>query len=260
MPQSSGSKASNWQAESLRLTVFLATNVQLRDEGWWTKVAGTDPENRIAKPNRGEIVEAGIFQGNVLTLSVQPGRVDWILGPNMSIEDDLGEIKSVGSFRSAETTFSATMSDWLKDCPSTVRLAYGAVLLEPVENREKGYLRVAEYVPAVKIDPLGSEDFLYQINRPRESTTVKGMRLNRLSKWSVASFQPVRFSIGIPQSQPRQPLVYSHGGTLAMACRAEFDLSTAAGIQQELPHDMLPRIFNELVALGSEIAQYGDMP
>jgi len=152
------------------------------------------------------------------------------------------------------------MSDWLKDCPSTVRLAYGAVLLEPVENREKGYLRVAEYVPAVKIDPLGSEDFLYQINRPRESTTVKGMRLNRLSKWSVASFQPVRFSIGIPQSQPRQPLVYSHGGTLAMACRAEFDLSTAAGIQQELPHDMLPRIFNELVALGSEIAQYGDMP
>ena len=143
MPQSSGSKASNWQAESLRLTVFLATNVQLRDEGWWTKVAGTDPENRIAKPNRGEIVEAGIFQGNVLTLSVQPGRVDWILGPNMSIEDDLGEIKSVGSFRSAETTFSATMSDWLKDCPSTVRLAYGAVLLEPVENREKGYLRVA---------------------------------------------------------------------------------------------------------------------
>ena len=78
MPQSSGSKASNWQAESLRLTVFLATNVQLGDEGWWTKVAGTDPENRIAKPNRGEIVEAGIFQGNVLTLSVQPGRIDWI--------------------------------------------------------------------------------------------------------------------------------------------------------------------------------------
>jgi len=259
MPQSSGSIASNWQAESLRLTVFLATNVQLKDEGWWAKITGTVPENKIAKPSRGELVEAGIFQGNALTLSVQPGRVDWILGPNASIEDNLSEIKSVGTFESAGATFSATMSNWLKDCPSTIRLAYGVVLLEPVENREKGYLRITEYVPAVKIDPRGSEDFFYQINRPRESTTTKGMRLNRLSKWSVASFQPVRFSIGIAQNQP-QPLVYSHGGTPAMACRAEFDLSTAAGFLQELPHDMLPSIFNELVALGSEIAQFGDVP
>jgi hypothetical protein len=260
MPQSSASVASNWQAESLRLTVFLATNVQLKDEGWWTKVTGADPENKTAKPNRGELVEAGIYQGNALTLSVQPGRVDWILSPNVSLEDNLSEIRSVGSFEGAGATFSAIMSNWLKDCPSTVRLAYGGVLLEPVESRERGYLRIAEYVPAVKVDPLGSEDFLYQINRPRESTTVKGMRLNRLSKWSVASFLPVRFSIGIPQSQPAQPLVYSHGGTPAMACRAEFDLSTATGIQYELPHDMLPSIFNELVALGSEIARHGDIP
>ena len=134
------------------------------------------------------------------------------------------------------------------------------MLLEPVENREKGYLRITDYVPSVKIDPQRSEDFLYQINRPRESTVIKGMRLNRLSKWSVASFLPVRFSIGMPQSQPGQPLFYSHGGTPAMACRAEFDLSTATGIQHELPHDMLQSIFNELVALGSEMAQYGDVP
>jgi hypothetical protein len=52
MPQSSGSIALKWQAESLRLTVFLSTNVQLKDEGWWTKITGTNPENRTAKPNR----------------------------------------------------------------------------------------------------------------------------------------------------------------------------------------------------------------
>ena len=242
------------------MTVFLTPNVQLRDEGWWAKVAGTDPENKTAKPSRGELVEAGIFQGNALTLSVQPGRIDWILGPNVAIEDDLSVIKSMGSFERARTTFSAVMSNWLKYCPPIVRMAYGAVLLEPVENREKGYLRIAEYVPAVKIDPLGSEDFFYQINRPRESITAKGIRLNRLSKWSVASFQPVSFSFGIPQNQPAQPLVYSHGGAPVMACRAEFDLSTPGGIQYEVPHDKLPSIFNELLALGWEIAQHGDIP
>src|SRR5208282_50763 len=104
--------------------------------------------------------------------------------------------------------------------PPAIRLAYGAILLQPVDNRETGYLRLGELASAVKIDPK-SEDFFYQINRPRESTTLKNMRLNRLSKWSVALFQPMRFAFGFPQNQPAQPMVYSHGGTPAMACRVE---------------------------------------
>jgi len=259
MPQATGTKTPNWRAESLRLTIFLAANIQPKDEGWWSKVAGAEPESKTAKPNRGELVEAGLFQGNALTLSVQPGRIDWLLSPNVSIEENLSEIKSVGSFDSAEKAFSTIMLNWLDACPATVRLAYGVVLLEPVGNREEGYRRIAEYVPSVEIDPVGAEDFFYQINRPRQSEVAEGMRLNRLSKWSVAFFQPIRFAIGIPQGQPNQPLVYSHGGTPALACRVELDLSTAASLQEELHHNSLPNIFKELVSLGSEIAQKGDV-
>src|SRR5215469_4073100 len=142
MPQSSGSKAANWLAESFRLTVFLAPNVQPKDEGWWARVTGANPESKTAKPARGELVETGIFQSNVLTLSVQPGRIDWILSPNLSSENESGEIKSVGSFEDVGKTFSTAMSSWLNYCPPIVRLAYGAVMLEPVENRKAGYIRI----------------------------------------------------------------------------------------------------------------------
>jgi hypothetical protein len=263
MPQSPSSKPSNWQAESFRLSLFLAPDVRANGEGWWTKVAGAEPENRNAKPARGELIESGFLAGNVLTLSVQPSRVDWFLSPNFFPEGDDGRavgIKSVGAFESTGQTFLPTLINWLNDCPAIVRLAYGAVLLEPVDNREAGYLRIAEYLPAVKVDPFGSEDFFYQINRPRESRAVKGLRLNRLSKWSVSSYQPLSIAIGVPQGQSGQPLVHSHGGTPAIACRAEFDLSTPGGVQDKLPHDALPGIFEELVILGAEIAQKGDIP
>lgn len=244
------------------MSVFLVAGVFANGEGWWSKVAGAVPENRNSKPARGELIEAGFFGGNVLTLSVQPGRIDWFLSPNIFPQgDDRSDvgIKSVGEFESTGKMFLTTIMKWLDDCPAIVRLAYGAVALEPVDNRMAGYVRIAEYLPAVKIDPAGSEDFFYQINRPRESRVIKGMRLNRLSKWSVASYQPLSIAIGVPVGPSGQPLVHSHGGTPAMACRAEVDLSTPGGVQDELPHGALPSIFEELVILGAEITRQGDI-
>jgi hypothetical protein len=260
MPQTPNSKPSPWQAESFRLSVFLAPNVQPRDEGWWARVTGADPENKTSKPTRGEFSESGIFQGNLLSLAVQPGRIDWIMGPNLAMDDDpdVG-LRLVGSFEVVEKTFVSIMTHWLESCPSITRLAYGATLLEPVESKESGYRRIAEYLPAIKIDP-GSSDLFYQINRPRESQVIRSnFLLNRLSKWSVSSFQAVRIAVAAMVNQRIQPSIHSHGGAPVMACRLELDLSTPAGTQNELPHDTLPHIFSELVALGSEIAQKGDI-
>src|ERR1051326_6486099 len=113
MSESTGSKASNWQAESLRMTLFLAPNVQPADESRWIKVTGTQPENSTAKPNRGELVEAGIFQGVNLTLSVQPGRIDWVVSPNLSQEDEPSGLKTLGEFGTVAKDFLSTVSNWL---------------------------------------------------------------------------------------------------------------------------------------------------
>jgi hypothetical protein len=258
MPQT----PSNWQAESFRLTAFLRPNERPNGEGWWTGAARTQPESRNVKPARGELIESGFVEGKVLTLSVQPGRIDWFLSPNMFPEGEntpANDIRILGAFRSTSQVFLEIVRNWLSECPPIVRLAYGAVLLESVTNREAGYRRVAEFLQTVTIDPVGSEDLFYQINRPRPSRAVHDLRLNRLSKWSVSSFQPLAISIGVPQGQAgAQPIVYSHGGTQAMACRVELDLSTPAGIQ-ELPHLELLNIFQELVNLGAEIAEQGDI-
>jgi hypothetical protein len=250
-------RTSHWQAESLRLTVFLTTTSQPKAEGWWSKLSGGDPETRNAKPRSGELFEAGNFQGSVLSLALQPGRVDWFLSPSLAQEDESAQIRSLGNLHGAVNTFSAAMLKWLEECPPAVRLAYGGVLLEPVHNKEAGYLRLSELVHGVKIDP-SSEDFFYQINKPRDSKTINDLRLNRLSKWSVAMFQPMRVAFGIPQNQPGQPMVYSHTGTPSLACRVELDLSSCA-TSNELPHSMLAPLFTELVSLGTEIAEQGDV-
>ena len=166
------------------MTVFLRPNERPNGEGWWIRAAETEPESCNTKPARGELIEAGFVEGNVFTLSVQPGRINWFLNPNMFPQGEDASpsgIKSVGSFRSASQLFLAIIRRWLSECPPTVRLAYGAVLLEPVASRETGYRRIAEFLPAVAIDALGSEDFFYQINRPGSSPAIAGQRLNRLS-------------------------------------------------------------------------------
>jgi hypothetical protein len=259
MPSSLENQKPKWLAESLRLTVFVPPYVQPQGEGLWGEIIGTAPENKMAKPSRGEFVEAGLVLGNTLTLSIQPGRIDWILSPNLSSEEDLDGVKSIGKPEEAAKSFSEIVSKWLPDCPSSVRLAYGVVLLERVESREEGYLRLRDLIRSVQIDPK-SEDFFYQINRPRESTSVEGMRLNRLSRWSVASYQPVRFSFTIQQNQPAHPSMYAHSGVQTMACRAELDLSTPATTLVELPHDKVKPICSEFVDLALEIALRGDLP
>jgi hypothetical protein len=44
------------------------------------------------------------------------------------------------------------------------------------------------------------------------------------------------------------------------ACRLELDISTMPEWEGELPHDGLPEVFRELVDLGQEIAEKGDIP
>jgi len=257
--QPSSPRDPNWNAESLRLTVFPSPTFQLKDEGWWRKLTGSDPESQTARPHRGELVVAGPFEGNALTLNVQPGRIDWILGPDTSKDPSPSDgVYAIGLFDDKIGVFADLVSGWLTECPPTSRIAFGGVLLEVVENRQRGYRRIAEYLHAVKIDPDGSEDFFYQINRPRSSHVVKNMRLNRLSKWSVAAFQAVSIAMMMQQaSQP--PLTYTQGAQPVSACRLELDLSTEAGRQDVLSHDCLRPALGELISLGAEIAKLGDV-
>ena len=126
--------------------------------------------------------------------------------------------------------------------------------LQPVKDLHTGYIEISKYLPDVKFISEGSSDFLFQISRPRVSISgIKGLRINRLTKWSVASINALQFSLSSP------PLKYREG-LKSFACRLELDINTAQDFKGELNREQLPQIFKELVEIGKEISIKGDIP
>ncbi len=241
------------QAESVRLTAFLSPSVRVSEPTWWADLVGCQPDTRTSRPSRGELQEAGPLGDRTLLLSMQPGRVDWVLTPRQE-EGVLPQTKWIGLFPESLEAFDPLMTSWLGNCPRLVRLAFGAIVAEPVPDRVAGYRKLAEYLPAVHLDPERSYDFLYQINRPRDSSIVETLKINRLCKWSVTRFVPFMLTIASHAIQPIPIRAEEY------VCRIELDINTAAEFVGELPSQTLPQLFEELRRLAIEIATRGDIP
>ncbi len=242
-----------WQVDTLRVTVFLAAIGQIDEPTWWTDLVGEEPEAKTSRQKGAELRQEGPFEPGKLTLNINPLRVDWTL----STTDDQkqkGEIY-IGNFPELVDKFSTLMLRWfgLGTCPEVHRLAFGAILLLPVENRSFSYRQLGSYLPSVKLDPEGSSDFNYQINRPRTSTSgIPDLQINRLTRWSSSALY--RFSVSLASAKPipaKEEMV---------ACRLELDISTSHHFTGDIDRGQLPSVFKELVELGKEIAKKGDTP
>ncbi len=251
--QSSQLPTTEWQSETLRLTAFpVGGSPELTPDAWWSGVVGDTPEKQTIEPKKGMLLEEGSHQDGKLTLKVDPIRIDWLFGSLDARMSEL-ELPSVGRFSETCDMFVELMGHWfsMETCPSLRRLAFGAVLLNPVESREEGYRRLDPHLPKVSLDPEGTSDFAYQINRPRESGDGTIM-INRLSKWSVAA---LRFATIEVSTLPLHGPVVEH-----FACRLQLDINTPPDLEVELSCEILPSLFLELVNLGKEIAEKGDLP
>ncbi len=238
------SSIEQWQTEQLRLTAF-PTPTQIGGSGWWEGVVGEPPENRTLKPKVGVQQDEGPFEHGRLMLAIQPDRVDWLFTTS-------DEHESVIPFPIALASFNEGMFRWFENCPSMQRLAFGAILTQPITDRIAGYRQLSAYLPSVNIDAENSSDFSYQINRPRSSKSViAGLRINRLTKWSVQTRMQVRL---LPISRPVDVLEGP------VACRLELDINTSQDYRGEFSKDRLREIFQELVEMGREIASEGDIP
>lgn len=239
-----------WQAESLRLTCFPSSATEISSKNWWLDVIGEQPENTIIRAKDGFRQDEGHVNRQKILLGIQPIRIDWLMGAN----DEEGEL-SIGSFQNELDSFLELMSRWFKISPPLKRLAFGAILALPVDDRKLGYELIANYLPNVKLDPIGSSDFLYQINRTRKSQLdISELEINRLSKWSVAKRGLVRFALS-PDAH-----LSSFPSLETFSCRLELDINTSADYKGDISSDKLTDILNELVNLAKEIALKGDIP
>jgi hypothetical protein len=217
----------------------------------WEELFGQPPENRTSQPRTGVQQEDGSFEGGRLSVIVQPARVDWIL----TVDDNQATnspIPSIGQFVYLLNVFTDKMTHWLEMSPPLQRLAFGSILLLPMDEESSARQQLFAYLP---FDPQKFEDaqeFLYQINRPRSSTLgISNLQINRLSKWSVIKWRTLNFS-------PTNISSYSESSS-SLTCCIELDINTSPEYQEDLPKEKLPQIFRELVELGKEIVQEGDV-
>jgi hypothetical protein len=244
-----------WKSQQFRLTVFPSKVPDIPEPGWWVKLLGELPEEKSIKSKGLSQVESGRFREGRLELSTSAARIDWTYSAQVSGEDepDLSAgIPILGNFEASLEDFKTLAGQWLKEmCPLVSRIAFGAVLLQPVDTHEQGYELLKHYLPRLEIDPKGSFDFLYQINRPRVSKSgISDLRINRLSKWAVVGIQAHFLTAG-------KSMIMDMGG---FATRLELDFSTHQSFEGDLPVDRVPSIFDELVTLGEEVASLGDVP
>jgi hypothetical protein len=238
----------DWQVELFRLTVFPAEPRDLSGEGgWWLTFTESEPEVRATSKKVLGFQEEGNFSGGRLTLVAQLDRIDWRLTPIVSIEGEgSAEFDVLGSYPEVLQVFLAGARRWLATAPDPMRVAIGAVLLQPTESRPAGYRTLQPYLPMVKVDPDNMRDFMFQVNYRRFSRVVDGLELNRIMKWSAV--QKRLFSISPAGASALQG---------AAAVRVELDINSSPESTKPLPRDTVVPLFDELDLLGKEIAEKG---
>lgn len=250
---------SAWQVETLRLTAFSTALPDLSSIKWWETVTGQSSETKTIQQRTGRLQETGRIKDGFCNLSLecQPQRIDWLFSPILTDDQELNCFPMFGSLPDGLKVYEEMLLPWIAQCATLNRVAFGAVLTQPVENRRAGYQTLAKSLPAVKLDPEGSRDFSYQINRPRASKSgVQNLRINRLSRWSVVRLSGMM--VQVAAGQPAARVLES--SQEVNACRVELDINTSPQFQGTFPSEMLPSLLKELMELGIEIASNGDIP
>jgi hypothetical protein len=235
----------DWRPELFRLTAFPA----VLHETSWQSLTGAPPAETAAQPRLGQSHEAGPFANGLLRLIQERARIEWRYEALDTPEETFPQL---GPVAEELPRWLPSMTRWLQGGPALRRIAFGAVLVHQVPNKETGYRFLASLLPAVRLDPAAS-DFLYQINRPRVSRSRPGVMINRLTTWSVRTV--ARLGIRLVGLQALPSDVERHG----LACRLDLDINTAAEFEGTFQQSELPPIFDELVRLGTEIAEKGDI-
>lgn len=260
MSEPSNQARDDWLVENIRFTSFLAEPVDTRARGiWWSELTGEDSQ-RIQKSDD-VYSEIGPYEGQQLTLGCQSDkRLDWVLNSEVGEPDDLRADLPTVSFRKSLDVLLPLVEKWLtlNNCPAAKRLALGVVLLQPVDTKQQGYEKLGPYLEkVVTLDPAGSSDFRYTINRRRNSEIVPDLEINRLTTWFVWVWKRVKLSVRMRSDT--EVTREQETGEQQMACRLDMDINTVAEFQGEFTPQRQGELLQELSKLATEIAVKGDV-
>ena len=219
-------------------------------------MVGSQPNDEHINRQNGMREQRGMLNGNHLTMVSQTKRIDWTLDPARqgSLEPTVPpELPAIGPV-SCDTLepFATIVRKWLIQCPPVNRLAFGAILVMPVANAQKGCEELQKHLHYIQMNPQNTTDFIYQINRPKESAIDSGVRINRLCRWSVSQIGTVGVEVDLTTLNASAAMEGQY------VCKLDLDINTAV-LNNVVSGDNAYEIFQELVAHGQEIAAKGDI-
>jgi hypothetical protein len=244
----------SWNFSLLRMTAFPVPthNYEAKVDEWWKEIIGEYPDTISQNPKVGLSHAKGTVKYGVLIIENQPLRIDVVMrqkDPDLSPTNVPDLISSIDALE----YFQSIAQKWLNltGGPVLSRLAFGAKLIHPVGGKEDGYKLLQKYLHHIKIDPFNSSDLLYRINRPRPSKTTSNIIINRLSTWTVERNVVVLIPIVGDQIVNQQQV--------STNCSLELDINNKPEFPLNSTNATSVGTFEELIALGKEIAVAGDV-
>lgn len=240
--------ADTWLVAVLRCSVFTAITSDMRNWFSLEQITGNLPDQVVSNPKIGTQEEICASGGVTTSLKYEPGRVDLVQQAQFP-EDarTLEEIPNFGLFQERHAEFRHMCSKLFGVLDAhnvrATRVAFGPELIQPVPDRRSGYVRLNALLSVVEVDP-ESTDFIYGVNRHRMSTAIAGVRINRLSRWSVR-----RIDAKMPDLQIHVSLSAVH---------VLLDINSIPDERRDFSAREAESLFGEFVGLAGEIARQGD--
>jgi hypothetical protein len=243
----------DWDVESLRLSIFhqvgSATSQQAE---LWQKVTGYEPESISSQPQNRVTRATGRIGENNLLLATQDQRIDWLIRPIVGPNQQPAPVSTLRGVESTSPILQKAMRCSLETIPVVLRLAFAPTLVRQVPDSKEGLRQLSRCLPRVDLNSIEAVDFVYQVNRRRFSQSVSHIQINRLARWSTEHIEGVEIEMA-PSEQPRLRPIED-----VLTRKLNLDINTAPGTNA-MANDRIPSLFDELMALASELAIEGDV-
>ena len=258
-PQGTNSQElDSWQALRVRSTTFLPADEDIDEASLWGSVVGGSPEEEQRRPGEGLLQQVGTLSGLVVVLRIVHPRIDWFIQPRSQARRAPSDVSDweLMPFEDAVQTIAELSSTWFSDVNRVNRIAFGANLVRPADDLPQACSALMTQLCGVNIDIEGSLDFLYQVNRPRQSSILGELTINRLSKWAI--MVEATSNLLLPGNIGSGEMLFRQG-TRRYASSLELDINTSADRTLGSSSSDLSRIFEELTTLGKQISLEGDV-
>jgi hypothetical protein len=241
--------ALDWQVESLRASLFSARDIPISDEDWRAIYGQSDNYSRQSM--QGGYIYSAKFGDSQLSLSNINRRVDIIQSASPPVEPTNVAFPSVGAWDAVRDRFATMAKAWIvRKEISVARIAFGVILLAPMDSKIHAYDTLKALLSSVKVDSENMRDLLYRINWPSTSGVVDTLLLNRITSWSALEFYLARVELGAVPSTIAQDRGY--------ALRLEIDNNTDSAQSEPFDNRKVIPILQELISLASESVVNGE--